>query len=283
MRYYVVIPAHNEEATLGITLQSLLNQTLPADTIIVVDDNSTDGTSSIIDSFSGAHKDLRKIRRVSQAAHVPGGKVVQAFNSGLASLDDDFDFIVKLDADLVLPPDYFKTIADHFTSHPRCGIAGGFAYERSSGDNWELNHPMHSDHVRGGFKAYTKECFKAIGGLKAAIGWDTVDELLARYHEYEVHTIPELKVLHLRPLGTSYRPGSAALQGEAFYRMRYGLVISLLASLKMAWKQKDIRVMVANHKGYWNAVRKKLPRIVTAREGKFIRTYRWKRIIRSLS
>lgn len=283
MRYYVVIPAHNEEATLGITLQSLLNQTHPAQKIIVVDDNSIDGTSGIIDSFSKDHSQIRKIHRVSQAAHVPGGKVVQAFNSGLAALDGDFDFIVKLDADLVLPPEYFKTIAAHFNSHPRCGIAGGFAYEKSSRDSWELNHPMHSDHVRGGFKAYTKACFQAIGGLKEAIGWDTVDELLARYHDYEVHTLPELKVLHLRPLGTSYRPGSAALQGEAFYRMRYGLLISLLASLKMAWKQKNIRVMAANHKGYWKAVRQKLPHVVTVQEGKFIRTYRWKRIFRSLS
>ena len=283
MRYYVVIPAHNEEGTLGITLQSLLNQTLPAETIVVVDDNSTDGTSSLIDSFSENHEHIVKISRVSNPAHVPGGKVVQAFNSGLDALDDAFDFIVKLDADLVLPPEYFKAIASHFNSNPRCGIAGGFAYEKTSGDSWELNHPMHSDHVRGGFKAYTKNCFKVIGGLKAAIGWDTVDELLARYHGFEVDTLPELKVLHLRPLGTSYRPGSAALQGEAFYRMRYGLIISLLASLKMAWKQKDIRVFLANHKGYWNAVKKNIPRIVTVREGKFIRKYRWKRIFSSLS
>ena len=44
--------------------------------------------------------------------------------------------------------------------------------------SWQLNHPMNKDHVRGAFKAYIKNCFKAIGGLKKAMGWDTIDELL---------------------------------------------------------------------------------------------------------
>jgi hypothetical protein len=30
----------------------------------------------------------------------------------------------------------------------------------------------------GALKAYRKETFKEIGGLKAQMGWDTVDELL---------------------------------------------------------------------------------------------------------
>jgi len=282
MKYYVVIPAHNEEVTLGITLQSVLNQTLSAKKVVVVDDNSTDGTATVIRSFSDSHPSIVGITNTSSSEHIPGGKVVRAFNQGFETLDGDYDFLVKLDADLVLPPDYFEKIAALFSRHERCGIAGGFAYERSGKDIWELNHPMHKDHVRGGFKAYRKACFVAIGGLKAAIGWDTVDELLARYHGFEVHTSAELKVLHLRPTGTSYNPGSAALQGEAFYRMRYGVLISLIATLKMAWKQRHLRVLWANHKGYWEAVRNKRTRIVSPEEGRFIRKYRWARILKSL-
>jgi len=40
----VIIPAYNRSGLIGQTLQSLLNQTLPADEIIVVDDGSSDGT-----------------------------------------------------------------------------------------------------------------------------------------------------------------------------------------------------------------------------------------------
>ena len=282
MEYYIVIPAHNEEATLDITLQSVLNQTLPPKRIVVVDDNSNDGTATIIRSFAKNHSSIVGISNISGAEHLPGGKVVSAFNKGLELLDGHYDFLVKLDADLILPQEYFASIAAHFSNTKQCGIAGGFAYERSDQDTWKLNHPMARDHVRGGFKAYRKACFEAIGGLRTAIGWDTVDELLARYHGFEVHTLPELRVLHLRPTGHSYVPGSMALQGEAFYRMRYGILISLIATLKMAWKHKDIRVFMANHKGYWGAYRNLTPRIVSSEEGRFIRAYRWKKILSSL-
>lgn len=41
----VVVPAYNRAKLIGQTLSSLLNQTLPADEIIVVDDGSSDGTA----------------------------------------------------------------------------------------------------------------------------------------------------------------------------------------------------------------------------------------------
>ena len=44
----VIIPAYNREHLIRETLRSLLNQTLPADEIIVVDDGSTDHTSEVV-------------------------------------------------------------------------------------------------------------------------------------------------------------------------------------------------------------------------------------------
>src|SRR3546814_11822033 len=48
MRHVVIMPAHNEAAYVGDALTSLLNQTLPPDRIIVVDDGSDDETAAIV-------------------------------------------------------------------------------------------------------------------------------------------------------------------------------------------------------------------------------------------
>ena len=282
MEYYVIIPAHNEADFLSSTLESVVKQSLLPKKVIVVNDNSTDNTEKIIDRYSNNFSFILKRNRRSSEIHMPGSKVIQTFNYGLEVLDDEFDFIVKLDADIILPLDYFEQIAQIFTEHPKVGIAGGIAYEQDSGGEWKRNHPMNKDHVRGAFKSYTKECFKAIGGLKAAMGWDTVDELLTAYQGYTTFTNEGLKVKHLRPLGAAYNPRAKFLQGEAMYTLRYGLGISVIASLKMAVKLRKPQAFSDNMKGFLTAKRSRKPYIVTEEEGRFIRNHRWQGIRKKL-
>ncbi len=283
MIYYVIIPAYNEEGFLEKTLESLINQTLAPDKVIIVNDNSTDQTETIIDKYADVHSYIIKHNIISKATHLPGSKVVNAFTNGLTLLDDNYDFIVKLDADLILPVNYFEKISTHFLQNKNIGIAGGFAYEKNENGEWALNHPMNKDHVRGAFKAYKKECFKKIGGLKKSIGWDTVDELLANYHGFLIYTDASLKVKHLRPTGKSYPKKARHLQGEAMYKMRYGLIISIIASIKMMISQKRMNVFWNNIYGFLKAWRQKQPYVVSAKEGKFIRQYRTKGILQKLN
>lgn len=278
MNYYIVIPIHNEEAYLESTLNSILNQSLPPKKVVLVNDNSTDTTENIIDLYVQKSTIFHKLNITSSIQHMPGSKVINAFNKGLAILDDTYDFIVKLDADIILPKNYFESISSHFKNNTSIGICGGFIYEQTKSSQWELNHPMNKDHVRGAFKAYSKACFKAIGGLKSAMGWDTVDELLAKYNSFSLHTDPALKVKHLRPTGKAYNTKSKKLQGKAMYTMRYGFLITFIASIKMAVKNKSIRSFWNNLAGYLNASQNKTPYIVTELEGKFIRKLRWKNI-----
>lgn len=278
MIYYVVIPAHNEEAFLDKTLESLAHQTLPPKKVVIVNDHSSDGTENIIDRYTAQYPRFVKRNRHSAAHHMPGSKVVHTFNYGLELLDEEYDFLVKLDADIILPPEYFERIAAIFTGHPDVGIAGGFAYEKDNKGVWKRNHPMNRDHVRGAFKSYTKACFKAIQGLKPAMGWDTVDELLAAYYGFTTYTEESLQVKHLRPLGAAYNKRAKRLQGEAMYLMRYGFLIALIASFKMAIKTKKPRAVGDNLRGYFSAKKGKKPFIVSADEGQFIRKLRWKGI-----
>ena len=278
MKYYIIIPAHNEGLFLTDALQSVVTQTLPPKRVVVVNDNSSDNTEQIIDSFTAKYSYISKINAHSSTAHLPGSKVVKAFNKGLEQLDDDYDFIVKLDADIILPDSYFEKVAKIFSKDVKIGIAGGFAYEQDKNGDWKLNHPMDKDHVRGAFKAYSKRCFRAIGGLKTAMGWDTVDELLAQYNGFNIYTDSDLQVKHLRPLGNAYNKKAKLLQGKAMFTMRYGFLITFIASIKMALKQKKPRAFLDNLRGYFLASKEKTDFLVSSVEGKFIRQLRWRKI-----
>ncbi|MDC6352669.1 glycosyltransferase family 2 protein [Zeaxanthinibacter sp. PT1] len=278
MQYYVVIPAHNEEAHLRGTLNSLCSQKLKPKKIVVVNDNSTDDTEKIIDHFITRNPGIEKVNTQSSNLHLPGSKVINAFNAGLKLLDEEYDFIVKLDADVILPVNYFEEISHVFKNDKEVGVAGGFIYEEDKEGEWKLNHPMSRNHVRGAIKAYSKNCFKAIGGLKNAMGWDTIDELLAQYHGFRIVTIDELHVKHLRPLGRAYNKKARLLQGMAMYQMRYGFLITVIASLKMAWKLKDPLLFLLNMQGFFKAYDVKAPFLVSPDEGAFTRALRWRNI-----
>ena len=282
MNYYIVIPIHNEEAFLKSTLDSILQQTFLPKKVILVNDNSTDNTESIIDQYCSENTLFKKLNSTSSTQHMPGSKVINAFNKGLSLLDNNYDFIVKLDADVILPSNYFEVISAHFKTNKNLGIAGGFIYKQNSTGKWVLNHPMDKDHVRGAIKAYSKACFKAIDGLKNAMGWDTVDELLARFHGFSILTDPQLKVKHLRPTGKAYNAKAKRLQGKAMYTMRYGFTITCIASLKMALKNKSVKSFYNNMLGYLQAKQNSTPYLVSEKEGEFIRRLRWKNIKRKI-
>ncbi len=281
MKIYIVIPAHNEEAYLAQTLQSLVEQTLLPKKIVVVNDASTDGTQEIIDRFSKEHSFIAGLPHFTPGKHEPGSKVVTAFYSGFDVLDDEFDVLCKFDADLIFPPNYLERIVSHFKENPRCGMAGGFCYIEKQG-TCQLENLTNKDHIRGALKAYRKECFQQIGGLRKTMGWDTVDELLAQYHGWEVKTDSTLHVKHLKPTGKVYSQTARYKQGEAFYKMRYGFWLTGIAAAKLALKKNSFRFFMDCLKGYGMARNKGWNYIVTEKEGKYIRQLRWKNIKRKI-
>ena len=270
--YSVIIPAHNEANFLEGLLQSLCKQSVQASEIVLVNDNSTDQTEAVMERFAKEHKNIHYVNHPSTDQHLPGAKVIKAFSFGLKNLKQPFEVIVKLDADLILPNNYFEELLPVF-ENPKIGIAGGFCYEEKANGQWKRNHPMGHDHVRGAFKAYSKECFSAIGGLRQAMGWDTIDELLARFFDFETLTLARLKVKHLRPLGAGYSLQAAQLQGAAFYSMRYGLLLSVLASLKSALTQKSIWTFFQLINGFQRAKQEQTPFLITPEQGKFCLLY----------
>ena len=275
MKIYIVIPVHNEEVYIKDCLTSLANQSLLPEKIVVVDDNSTDNTAKIVKSLTKEFLFLKLIHKTSSNQHLPGKKVIRAFNYGLDALDDGYDVICKFDGDLIFPKKYLETIALHFKSDSKIGIVSGHCYILKN-NAWIYENIASKSHTRGPIKAYKKACFKAIGGLKISVGWDSVDELMALYFDWKFYTDHRLLVKHLRPTGANYDPKTAALQGRALYKMRSGFAIAFLSALKMAFNKKRVVVLFNYINGYFSAWKARSQYIVTESQGKFIRRYRWK-------
>lgn len=277
MKYYIVIAAHNEQEFIGLTLDSLLSQTLLPSKIVVVNDNSSDQTGNIVTAYAAKHPFITLVEKVSDPIHMPGSKVIKAFNTGAKTLDNNYDVLVKLDADLILPKHYFETIARHFNSDATVGMAGGFAYIEKNGD-WILENLTNKDHIRGAFKAYRKEAYQQMGGLVEAMGWDTADELICQYNGWKIKTDASLHIKHLKPTGANYNPAAQYKQGEAFYTLGYGTLLTVIASLKLAVNKKNIRLFWDYMGGFYRAKSAKTPQLVTAAQGAFIRKLRWRKI-----
>ena len=277
MKYYIIIPAHNEANFIALTLESLVSQTILPSKVVVVNDNSTDETPSIVDNFSKNHSYISLVNKTSEAIHMPGSKVIQAFLKGFETIDSQYDIIVKLDADLILPNNYFEIILNHFSSDNKIGMAGGFAYIEKNHE-WILENLTDKDHIRGAFKAYRKECFLQIGNLKPAMGWDTVDELLCKFYGWKVVTDATLKVKHLKPTGANYNKNARFKQGEAFYSIGYGFVITAIASIKLAFLKGNPLLFLDYIQGFLRAKFNHNPLLVTNEQAKFIRKYRWNKM-----
>lgn len=281
MNFYIIIPAHNEEDSITKTLESLANQTLLPKQIVVVNDNSTDNTQGIVQKFTETYKFISLVNNSSSDKHLPGSKIVNAFYKGYETLDKNYDVICKFDADLIFPENYLEQLAVHFNQDKHLGMAAGFCYIENN-QQWVLENLTRKDHIRGALKAYKKDCFLEIGKLKPSMGWDTVDELLAKYYNWSILTDESLKVKHLKPTGTSYNKSSKFLQGEAFYKMRYGFSITLITALKMSLKKRSFNVFNNYMKGYFKAKNSNMEYLVTKDEGKFIRNLRWNGVFEKL-
>lgn len=274
MHICIIIPAHNEAQYISDCLYSFVHQTQPPEELIVVDDNSSDATVKLASGFAKDHPWIKVVQHQSSSEHLPGKKVIRAFNFGLEHASEEYDLIGKFDADIVLPPDYFEQMRNHFQANWLLGMCSGLLYVEKKG-KWVYENIANENHIRGPIKLYYRQVFELMDGLRPAVGWDTVDVLLCQYHDFEVKTDKKLKVKHLRPTGHGYTGKNFKVKGEALYKMRYGLPLAKLALFKMAWQAKKPELYLLGILGYLHAWFSKTKRFVSKKEGQFIRKLRW--------
>jgi cellulose synthase/poly-beta-1,6-N-acetylglucosamine synthase-like glycosyltransferase len=117
----VLIPAHNEEASLGDTLASLLAQSHRPERVVVVADNCTDSTAAVarkagVEVFESVGNTKKKAGALNQALRqvLPG--------------QGDNDLVMVMDADTTLDAGFLEAAVTRFTDDRALMAIGGLFY-----------------------------------------------------------------------------------------------------------------------------------------------------------
>ena len=98
MRTLVVVPTYNEASGVEAVLRRIREE-LPEGHILVVDDNSPDGTGGLVEAMSAADPKMSLLSRPTKSGL--GSAYLAGFTEGLAR---GFDILVEMDADLSHDP-----------------------------------------------------------------------------------------------------------------------------------------------------------------------------------
>jgi dolichol-phosphate mannosyltransferase len=100
----VVLPTYNEAANIATVLERV-RQALPEASILVVDDNSPDGTGDIVEKSAVTLEQISLLRRPGKSGL--GSAYRDGFRWGLAR---DFGVLVEMDSDLSHDPDALPSL-----------------------------------------------------------------------------------------------------------------------------------------------------------------------------
>jgi dolichol-phosphate mannosyltransferase len=109
-RVAVVIPTYNERENIR-PVTARLRSTVPSADVLIVDDNSPDGTGNIADELAAADKHIHVLHRPAKAGL--GAAYVAGFE---AALDQGYDTIVEMDADGSHQPEELPKLLAALTS-----------------------------------------------------------------------------------------------------------------------------------------------------------------------
>lgn len=230
LNYLAITPARDEEKFLPRLIASMTGQTLKPERWIIIDDGSTDATAELIDQAAMHHRWIEPHHLPVGRPRLPGGEsVVMRFLP--REVWSRHGAILRLDADLSFRADFAELLAAEFTRNPSLGIAGATLYEPVDHAWNEIRTPAF--HTRGAVKLYSRECFEAIGGLEAGLGWDTVDEARAMMNGFVSRSFRHIRAYHHRPQGAAAGHLRANLgAGRAAYNVGYHPLFLLARSMR---------------------------------------------------
>jgi poly-beta-1,6-N-acetyl-D-glucosamine synthase len=275
-KYAVIIPSKNEEELIANALESIVNQTIPPEICVVVDDGSTDNTPEIVREFARNYSFIRYARLNTDGFYRVGKRVVGIFELGRKYIEDtltDIDWIVKLDCDIAFRPFFMEAIFSKLEDD-KWGIVSGTPYYFNDGVRFFDYSP--DFHSHGQFKIYNKECLKEIGGLDSSLGWDCSDNIRAIDKGWKTAAFRDIYYHMQRPVGTKI---SALIgrknSGRGAYLLGYSFIYMLIKVFHDSMKHPKIIGSLKFLFGYFSELIQFKKRILNRQQRILLRKLFW--------
>ncbi|PSP34581.1 hypothetical protein BRC64_00670 [Halobacteriales archaeon QH_10_67_22] len=161
----VVVPMHDEARTVAEALRSLLAQSYDSVEIIVVDDGSTDGSSTVVRAFTERHDRVRLLENRTN--------VGQSFARNRGAMVADGEYLVFHDADDVSTPDRIGKQVAFMEANPDVGVVGSGYYYLNAlrGERTVRTRPTDDETLR---RNLARESMVNLG--TAMYRWSALDE-----------------------------------------------------------------------------------------------------------
>lgn len=179
-RLCVLIPAYNEQTVLAKTIESVLAQISRHD-LYIVDDGSHDNTAKM------AHNLLppQNFLRISNSGKANALNIaIQHFN-----LTDKYDFIMPLDADCILGPNFVYQVMQAFDQDQHNRVVAITTQVQGTDKNWITGYRM-AEYLLA--QTVHKQAQSYIGGVTVMAGCSTIfRSALFKQQLYPIGTVTE--------------------------------------------------------------------------------------------
>ena len=280
--YLLISPGRNEAQYMRQTLDSVILQSLRPALWVIVDDGSTDESPAILAEYAAIYDWIRVITRKDRGMRAVGPGVIEAFYAGYETIrPEDYDYLCKLDLDLILPPRYFETLMQRMESNPRIATCSGKSYIHQDG---AFISERHGDETSiGASKFYRRDRFQQLGGFVREVMWDGIDGHRCRMMGWQACSwdILELRFTHLRPQGTSQKGALTGRMRHGFgqYFMGTSLVYMLANAVNRFTEKPYVIAGAAMWWGYvWSWLQRK-PRYENPEFRRFLRHWQWRALV----